>query len=139
MCSSIIWYFFLCDLKSEVFYKVLKSNSKNELHILGGLEREREGGYSGVNFGHLKCEIFWGGYSGVNFGHLKCEIFWGGYFGVNFAHLKSEVFQKKGGWYSGVNFGHLKCEVFLGGNLVLVLIKIIVIIVTTYIFYTARI
>ena len=38
------------------------------------------GGYSGVNFGHLKSEVFdLGGYSGVNFGHLKSEVFhWGG-------------------------------------------------------------
>ena len=36
------------------------------------------GGYSGVNFGHLKSEVFQnggGGYSGVNFGHLKSELF----------------------------------------------------------------
>ena len=39
------------------------------------------GGYSGVNFGHLKTEVFrnlkfsGGGYSGVNFGHLKTEVF----------------------------------------------------------------
>ena len=34
------------------------------------------GGYSGVNFGHLKSEVFHlGGYSGVNFGHLKSEVF----------------------------------------------------------------
>ena len=38
-------------------------------------------GHSGVNFGHLKSEVFHlgGGYSGVNFGHLKSEVFhWGG-------------------------------------------------------------
>ena len=38
------------------------------------------GGHSGVNFGHLKSEVFhWGGgYSRVNFGHLKSEVFhWG--------------------------------------------------------------
>ena len=35
------------------------------------------GGYSRVNFGHLKSEVFrnGGGYSGVNFGHLKSEVF----------------------------------------------------------------
>ena len=35
------------------------------------------GGYSGVNFGHPKSEVFrkWGGYSGVNFGHPKSEVF----------------------------------------------------------------
>ena len=38
-------------------------------------------GYSGVNFGHLKSEVFRNGvgggvgYSGVNFGHLKSEVF----------------------------------------------------------------
>ena len=40
------------------------------------------------------------GYSGVNFGHLKSEVFQkgggGGYSRVNFGHLKSEVFQKGG-------------------------------------------
>ena len=43
------------------------------------------GGYSGVNFGHLKSELFQngglGGYSGVNFGHLKSELFWNGWGG----------------------------------------------------------
>ena len=41
-----------------------------------------------------------GGYFGVNFGHLKYEVFrngGGGYFGVNFGHLKYEVF-RHGGW-----------------------------------------
>ena len=42
-----------------------------------------------------------GGYCGVNFGHLKSEVFHflggGGYFGVNFGHLKSEVFDFGGG------------------------------------------
>ena len=36
------------------------------------------GGYSGVNFGHPKSEVFrngGGGYSGVNFGHPKSEVF----------------------------------------------------------------
>ena len=70
-------------------------------------------GYFGVNFGHLKSEVFhWGG--GLvfwsNFGHLKSEVFHfrggGGYFRVNFGHLKSEVFH--GGGDFGVNFGHLK-------------------------------
>ena len=101
------------------------------------------GGVSGVNFGHLKSEVFQnrgGGYSGVNFGHLKCEVFRngeGGVSGVNFGHLKSEVFRN--GWgvfrsklwssqiwsfpkwgggagYSRVNFGHLKSEVFQNGG-----------------------
>ena len=90
------------------------------------------GGYFGVNFGHLKSEVFrrgglfrsklwssqiWSfskgrGYSGVNFGHLKSEVFRnGGYSGVNFGHHKSEIF-RNGGGYSGVNFGHLKSEIF---------------------------
>ena len=44
-------------------------------------------------------EIWGGGYFGVNFGHLKSEVFRNGrgYFGVNFGHLKSEVFQNGGG------------------------------------------
>ena len=59
----------------------------------------------------------WGGYSGVNFGHPKSEVFQngGGYSGVNFGHPKSEVFQNGGG-YSGVNFGHPKSEVFRNGG-----------------------
>ena len=45
------------------------------------------------------------GYSGVNFGHLKSEVFRnrGGYSGVNFGHLKSEVF-RNGGGLSGLQF-----------------------------------
>ena len=61
------------------------------------------GGYSGVRTENTQsCKIclnfnFRGwGYSGLNFGHLKSEVFhWGGggvYSGVNFDHLKSEVF-----------------------------------------------
>ena len=41
-----------------------------------------------------------GGIFGVNFGHLKSEVFQnggGGYFRVNFGHLKYEVFQNWGG------------------------------------------
>ena len=47
-----------------------------------------------------------GGYSGVNFGHPKSEVFWnGGYSGVNFGHPKSEVFRNGGeGGYSGLQF-----------------------------------
>ena len=44
-----------------------------------------------------------GGYSEVNFGHPKSEVFWngeGGYFGVNFGHPKSEVFRNGGGGIS---------------------------------------
>ena len=66
---------------------------------------QARGGYSRVNFGHLKSEVFHlgggaGGYSGVNFGHLKSAVFHfgGGYSGVNFGHLKSEVFSFFGGW-----------------------------------------
>ena len=81
------------------------------------------GGYSGVNFGHPKSEVFQngggGGYSGVNFGHPKSEVFQngggGGYSRVNFGHPKSEVIQN-GGEYSGVNFGHPKSEVFWNGG-----------------------
>ena len=59
----------------------------------------------------------WGGYSGVNFGHPKSEVFrnGGGYSRVNFGHPKSEVF-RNGGGYSGVNFGHPKSEVFWNGG-----------------------
>ena len=78
------------------------------------------GGYRLVSTYDLPHFPKWGGgYSGVNFGHLKSEVFQnggvGGYSGVNFGHLKSEVFRNGGGgwWgYSGVNFGHLKSEVF---------------------------
>ena len=66
------------------------------------------GGYSGVNFVHLKSEVFhfWGGvYSGVNFGHLKSEVFHlGGNSRVNFGHLKSEVFHWGRGGLSGLKF-----------------------------------
>ena len=43
-----------------------------------------------------------GGYSEVNFGHLKSEVFrnGGGYSGVNFGHLKSELFRNGGGFWS---------------------------------------
>ena len=48
-----------------------------------------------VTLGILK---FSRGYSGVNFGHPKSEVFQkGGYSGVNFGHPKSEVFQNGGG------------------------------------------
>ena len=51
------------------------------------------GGYSGVNFGHLKSEVFhWGGYSGVNFGHLKSAVF---HLGGGLSGLK---FQKGAFW-----------------------------------------
>ena len=49
---------------------------------------------------NLKFSKKGGGYSGVNFGHLKSEVFQngeGGYSRVNFGHLKSEVFRKGGG------------------------------------------
>ena len=49
---------------------------------------------------NLKSFFLGGGYSGVNFGHLKSEVFHlggGGYYGVNFGHLKSEVFHWGGG------------------------------------------
>ena len=44
-------------------------------------------GYSGVNFGHPKSEVFrngggGGGYSGVNFGHPKSEVFRNGGGGI---------------------------------------------------------
>ena len=47
------------------------------------------GGYSRINFGHLKSEVFRnGGYSGVNFGHLKnlkfSEMGGGGLSGLKF-------------------------------------------------------
>ena len=47
----------------------------------------------------LDSENFhWEGYSRVNFGHPKSEVFrnGGGYSGVNFGHPKSEVFQNGG-------------------------------------------
>ena len=64
------------------------------------------GGYSRVNFGHLKSEVFFilgGGYSRVNFGHLKSEVFsLGGYSRVNFGHLKSEVCSRGGAFWSEI-------------------------------------
>ena len=61
------------------------------------------GGYRLVSTYNLLDSKPWGGgYFGVNFGHLKSEVFHfgegtGGYFGVNFGHLKSEVFHFGGG------------------------------------------
>ena len=51
---------------------------------------------------NLKFSKMGGGYSGVNFGHPKSEVFRNGggipeYSGVNFGHPKSEVFQNGGG------------------------------------------
>ena len=74
------------------------------------------GGYRLVSTYNLPHFLKWGGYSRVNFGHLKSELFRnGGYSGVNFGHLKSELFWN-GGVYSGVNFGHLKSELFQNGG-----------------------
>ena len=60
--------------------------SNLKFFIFGGV-----GGYSGVNFGDLKSEVFHlGGYSGVNFGHLKSEVFhFGGGVGVFWSKLWS--------------------------------------------------
>ena len=49
--------------------------------VISNLKFSEMGGYSGVNFGHLKSEVFrngGGGYSRVNFGHLKSEVFQNG-------------------------------------------------------------
>ena len=49
---------------------------------------------------NLKFSKMGGGYSGLNFGHPKSEVFQnggGGYSRVNFGHPKSEVFQNGGG------------------------------------------
>ena len=53
---------------------------------------------------NLKFFILGRGHSGVNFGHLKSEVFHlvrGVHSGVNFGHLKSEVFHFGGGafWF----------------------------------------
>ena len=69
------------------------------------------GGYSRVDFGHLKSEVFRNG-GGVFRSKLwSSQIWsfpkWGGYSRVNFGHLKSEVFRNVGGrggflvWNSG--------------------------------------
>ena len=52
------------------------------------------GGYSGVNFCHLKSEVFQngGGYSGVNFGHLKSEVFLGGVGGAFWSEIPERGF-----------------------------------------------
>ena len=98
------------------------------------------GGYSGVNFGHLKSEVFQNGGRGVFRSKLWSSQIWSfpkwggvfrsklwssqiwtfpkwgrGYSRVNFGHLKSEVFQNGEG-YSRVNFGHLKSELFRNGG-----------------------
>ena len=59
------------------------------------------GGYRLVSTYNLPHFSKWGGYSGVNFGYLKSEVFQngGGYSGVNFGHLKSEDFQNGGGGF----------------------------------------
>ena len=60
------------------------------------------GGYSRVNFGHPKSEVFRNGGDGVFMSKLWssqiCFLKWGGggYSGVNFGHPKSEVFQNGG-------------------------------------------
>ena len=65
---------------------ILKISDLDSLTIfIGGV-----GGYSGVNFGHPKSEVFrnGGGDSGLNFGHPKSEVFrnggGGGYSGLQF-------------------------------------------------------
>ena len=77
------------------------------------------GGYSGVNFGHPKSEVFrnGGGYSRVTFGHPKSEVFrnGGGVFQSKLWSSQIWSFPKWGG-YSGVNFGHPKSEVFRNGG-----------------------
>ena len=64
-------------------------------------------GYSGVNFGHLKSEVFHlgGGYSRVNFGHLKSEVFhWGGVFRSKLWSSQIWSFSLGGGGLSGLKF-----------------------------------
>ena len=50
-------------------YRLVSTYDLPDCKPMGG------GGYSGVNFGHLKSEVFQWGDSGVNFGHLKSEVF----------------------------------------------------------------
>ena len=61
---------------------------------------------------NLKFSEMGGGYSRVNFGHPKSEVFQngGGYSGVNFGHPKSEVFRNGGGafWSSIPERGFLE-------------------------------
>ena len=62
---------------------------------------------------------FWGGgYSWVNFGHPKSEVFrnGGGVFQSKLWSSQIWSFLKWGGGYSGLNFGHLKSEVFQNGG-----------------------
>ena len=93
------------------------------------------GGYSRINFGHLKFEFFhfggvfrsklwssqiWsfslGGYSGVNWSSQIWTFSLGGQ-GVFWSKLwSSQIWCFSLGGYSGVNFGHLKSEVFHGGG-----------------------
>ena len=81
---------------------ILKISDLESLTILIG----GGGGYSGVNFGHPKSEVFWKG--GVNFGHPKSEVFRNGGGGVFRSKLWSSQiwsFPKwGGGGYSGLQF-----------------------------------
>ena len=96
----------------------------------------REGGYSDLNFGQLKSEVFnLGGYSDLKLWSTQIwSLHWGGYSDLNFGQLKSEVFILGGvlwsetlvnsnlkssfwrGGYSDLNFGQLKSEVFILGG-----------------------
>ena len=86
-----------------------------------GILKLSGGGYSGVNFGQPKSEVFWNG-GGVFRSKLwSTQIWsfpkWGGYSRVNFGQPKSWSFPKWGGGvYSGVNFGQPKSEVFRNGG-----------------------
>ena len=69
------------------------------LHIPSpGLQAFLGGGYFGVNFGHLKSEVFhlWGVFRSKLWSSQIWSFPLGGYFGVNFGHCKSEVFHLGG-------------------------------------------
>ena len=112
----------LVNLKSEVFHLVRVFWSKLWSSQIWSFSFGGRG-YSRVNFGHLKSEVFHFGGWGVFQTKLWSSQIWsfsfwgvGGYSRVNFGHLKSEVFHMVG--YSGVNFGLSQIWSFsLGGVL----------------------
>ena len=103
---------------SYIYWGVLKSGN---LGLGKFFERERGGDFEKKKFVPGKiCKVSQGG-AGIDFGHLKSEVFWGGWGGWG-GNLVIEICAWQNllsfsmGGYSGVNFGHLKSEVFLGGG-----------------------
>ena len=98
-----------CTMSCEIFSRLRKS-SENCCDV----QKQRDGIHGGYRFSfHIRSPRMGqisslpGGYSGVNFDHLKSEVFHLGWVGG---------WWWLGGLYSGVNFGHLKSEVFHWGG-----------------------